>query len=140
MQLPKPFEKKIVNEIVCGNCSHSIVQEVDTGKWFHQNRDPKDACLHLEKNVVCKCEKANPFNLSNNRVKSVPVPPAPIQEEEYEDSPLPTKEFSLGEVYHNIRSQLVDYTLEESIIILEGLRQEFQVIYTLQNVQENKKQ
>lgn len=61
-----PLKKKNDNEILCSTCEHPIIQDVDTGKWYHQNRDTKDACLYSEKNTVCRCENANPFPIKKD--------------------------------------------------------------------------
>lgn len=62
MNNPIDFFKKNEPENSCVNCNHRIIQDEDSGKFYHEHRDTKDACLIVDskKNIECKCVSAKP--------------------------------------------------------------------------------
>lgn len=82
--------KKKIDELVCGNCQHPIIQDLESGKWYHTTRDTKDLCdfVDSKKNSKCKCDNATPF-VSNKVIPSLTQPkqnvnvPERVQEEEH---------------------------------------------------------
>lgn len=139
MDLPNVLSKKVSNDILCGNCNHIIIQDFDSGKWYHQNRDTKDECLFLERNIPCKCGNANPFakkKLVVNSSQEVEVN-EPEELTQAINSPVSSKDYSLHAIYSKLGDSLdsFDLTIEESIVVLEGFKQERQILYTLKTME-----
>lgn len=126
--IDKILGKKNGDEVICGNCNHGIVQDPESGKWFHISRDTNNLCYFFDpkSNLQCKCEKATPFKQNNSfqekpksiredflekhttQPQTLPLPPDPVP-----DSPAPENPVKI------ILSYLADYDLATGSLVLD---------------------
>lgn len=120
--------KKADVGLLCGNCSHSIVQDPDSGKWYHTSRDTSDACYVFDSKTTlqCKCLKATPFKnnvpSSSPMVESVKEPGKKLGLEHTtlpEPAPVPEPEPEPPNPVKDILAYLGEYELAHSVLILE---------------------
>lgn len=50
-------KKQDTNELVCFNCGHRIVEDPETGKYYHSVRNKYDECIFRGKEGECGCKK-----------------------------------------------------------------------------------